>query len=215
MADVTSLLDSEQMSEKLRGVVSAERLEELAASQMVPHYMVDGNVLFGASETKEWINHNLVVRHPGKHLGNGLLTIVNIMPPSQEAVAVPLELRAIAGMLIPISMQSCESVGCPGVYFLCHEGNVVYVGQSGNVFGRIGAHLGDKTFDSVFFARVPQSDLDFVEGELIRTLSPKYNHNKAGKLVTPRFVDVAEYESSISCVAAVRSVACDEDVSCG
>jgi hypothetical protein len=186
MPEATSLLSPEDMSDRLRGVVSAERLVELADCGLAPHYTVDGKVMFGSTETKEWVNHNLVVRHKGRHIGDGIITIINVMPSAEESPPPPLSIRAMADKLIPVSIKSAETVGCPGVYFLCHEGEVVYVGQGKSVFGRMGAHIGDKTFDSVFFVRVPKSDLDYVEGRLIRVLEPKYNgRSKNGKLVGP------------------------------
>ena len=208
MADIVSLLDADDMSEKLKGAVSSERLLELAGSGIIPHYNVDGNVMFGPGETKEWVNHNLVVRRPGKHIGNGIVTIVDVMAPSKRFDTIPTELSAIAGMLIPLSIQSAESVGVPGVYFLCHKVKVVYVGQSVNVLQRVGAHMGVKTFDAVYFIRVPPSDLDFVEGELIRTLKPKYNFDKAGRIVSPsgRRSACDPHEESLACVSAVQDL---------
>ena len=203
MAEVTSLLDAEAMSDKLKNIVSAVRLLELASCGMVPHYDVDGAIMFGPGETKEWLNHNLVVRRAGRHLGNSILTVVDVMAPSKSRDSIPVQLSAIAGMLIPLAIQSAESIGIPGVYFLCHEGAVVYVGQSVNVFGRVGAHIGAKTFDSVWFVRVPPSDLDFVEGRLIHTLKPKYNHDKKGRIIAPGTYRPAECDESIQCVAAV------------
>lgn len=185
MADATSLLTAEEMSQRLRGIVSPERLLELAEGQLAPHYIVDGSVMFGSSETKEWVNHNLVVRSPGKHVGDGVLRVINVMQAAGATDTPPMSLRAMAGSLVPLSIKSVETLGCPGVYFLCMDGAVVYVGQSVNVFGRVGAHIGNKTFDSVFFARVPASDLDFVEGSLIRLLKPKYNHSERGTLIAP------------------------------
>jgi hypothetical protein len=199
MASVESLLDASEMAEKIRGRVSADRLNELAASGLIPHYDVDGSVMVGVMETKEWINHNLVARMPGRHIGNSIVTVVDIMTPGKNSHLIPVEIATIAASLIPISLQSAESVPLSGVYFLCHEAKVVYVGQSGNVFQRVGCHLGVKTFDSVWFMRVPVSDLDFVEGELIRTLSPKYNITKGGRLVGPR-------TSSVKCKESIDSV---------
>lgn len=203
MADITSLLDADEMSHKLKGVVSSDRLLELAAAGMIPHYDVDGSVMFGPTETREWINHNLVVRRAGTHLGDSIVTIVDVMAPSKKRDCIPIELSAIAGMLIPLGVQSCESVALPGVYFLCHKSKVVYVGQSVNVFGRVGAHIGAKTFDAVWFVRVPPSDLDFVEGELIRALKPKYNHDKYGRLIAPN--GNADYCDSAGIVSAVSA----------
>jgi hypothetical protein len=212
MPESTSLLTPEDMSNRLRGVISAERLVELAEAGFAPHYTVDGQVMFGCTETKEWVNHNLVVRHQGQHIGDGIITIINVIPPGGESPPAPTSLRGMAGKLIPISIKSAETVGCPGVYFLCHEGQVVYVGQSVNVFSRVGAHLGEKSFDSAFFVRVPRSDLDYVEGALIRSLSPKYNgRTKNGKMVGP----IGYAEPSDECAMLVSSLAgeseADED----
>jgi hypothetical protein len=193
------------MSHKLKRSVTPERLLELAESGLAPHYTVDGQVMFGPGETKEWVNHNLISRRPGKHIGNGIVTIVNVSSQEKRPDAIPVELAAITEMLIPLSIQSVESIGVPGVYFLCHQQKVVYVGQSVNVFQRVGAHIGVKSFDSVWFIRVPPTDLDFVEGELIRTLQPKYNHDKLGRIVAPGNSADCDYEQSIACVRAVRN----------
>jgi hypothetical protein len=185
MADVSSLLSADEMSDKLKGVVSAERLVELSQAGMAPHYLVDGRIMFGAQETKEWVNHNLVIRRQGRHLGDGILTVVNVMPSPRGDQDVPATLSAIAGMLISVPVASAETVKQSGVYFLCDGGAVVYVGQSTNVFGRVGAHIGHKTFDRIYFVRVPQTDLNFVEACLINQLRPKYNISKDGRLVMP------------------------------
>lgn len=204
MADIASLLSADEMSEKVKGVISPERLLELAQSGILPHYNVDGQTLFGSGETKEWLNHNLVVRRPGRHVGHSIVTVVEVTAPSKDHKSIPVSLSAIAGALIPLSVQSSEALPIPGVYFLCHKRQVVYVGQSVNVFGRVGAHIGNKTFDAVWFVRVPQSDLDFVEGELIRTLRPKYNFDKKGGLVAPNSFGESWHDESIEFVSAVR-----------
>jgi hypothetical protein len=173
------------MSDKVKGVVSAQRLLELAECGMVPHYLVDEKIMFGPGETKEWLNHNLVVRVPGAHLGDSICRVVNVVEPVGDKAIPPVSLRAIAGFLIPMGLESVKTVPFSGVYFLCHKGEVVYVGQSINVLSRVGQHIGHKTFDSVFFVRIPKSDLDFVEGTFIRTLEPKYNRDKTGRIVAP------------------------------
>ena len=147
MPDVMSLVDVHEMAKKLKQIVSPARLLELAENGFVPHYSVDGKVMFGPGETKEWIQHNLVVRRPGRHIGNGIVTIVNVANSGKDKHDVPVELSAIAGMLIPMSVESVESVGVPGVYFLCSNRKVVYVVQIVNVLGRVCAHIGNKTFD--------------------------------------------------------------------
>lgn len=185
MPSITSLLTAEEMSEKLKGILSASRLEELAECKIIPHYVVDDTVWFGAAETKEWCQHNFMERCAGKQLG-AIATIVNVVAPRLSSSEVPVELRAVANFLIPMELQSVEAHSMTGIYFLCSEGAVVYVGQSANVISRIGAHFGKKTFDFAFLMRIPKSDLDFVEEAFIKGLKPKYNWSSDGKrLISP------------------------------
>ena len=185
MPEINGLLTANEMSAKLNGVLSAERILELVESKIMPHYLVGEQVLFGISETKQWLNRNYCVKIPGKELGDSICSIVNVVEPVGEKAVPPLSLRAIAGWLIPMGLESVKTAPFSGVYFLCHEGEVVYVGQSGNLLSRVGQHFGDKTFSSVFFVRIPKSDLDYVEGNFIKLLKPKYNHTKLGRLVGP------------------------------
>ena len=62
-----------------------------------------------------------------------------------------------------------------GVYFLFDNKQLVYIGESDNVYMRIGQHIkdGTKKFDS--FEIYPCNDRKKLEGFLIRTLMPKYN----------------------------------------
>jgi hypothetical protein len=62
-----------------------------------------------------------------------------------------------------------------GVYFLCLDGDVVYVGQSIAVGVRVGSHAGSKPCDRIFALPVPPSELDAVEGAFIRILKPRLN----------------------------------------
>jgi hypothetical protein len=61
----------------------------------------------------------------------------------------------------------------PGVYFLCQENQVVYVGQSMNPSARIAQHQADKQFNRVFM--IPTNNLDAVETMYIKKFKPKYN----------------------------------------
>jgi len=63
------------------------------------------------------------------------------------------------------------------VYFLVDGDEVVYVGQSTNIMGRVASHEAnpDKVFDRVFYIEVDRSSLGHVERKYIRELKPKYN----------------------------------------
>jgi hypothetical protein len=67
----------------------------------------------------------------------------------------------------------------PGVYFLCFEEEVVYVGKSKIVLNRILTHLAEQTkeFDQqrIYFLPTPEKMLSKVEKDFIISLKPKYN----------------------------------------
>jgi hypothetical protein len=68
-----------------------------------------------------------------------------------------------------------------GVYFLFDKGEIVYIGESDNLYRRIGQHIytrdakKDKEFDS--FVIYPTADRMRLEGFLIRLFKPKYNYS--------------------------------------
>lgn len=70
----------------------------------------------------------------------------------------------------------------PAVYFLSHQGKVVYVGQSVNFLRRVVKHMEDKVFDAVSYLPTPPEQLESVEAEYVRKLRPKYNLDDAGKI---------------------------------
>lgn len=62
-----------------------------------------------------------------------------------------------------------------GVYFLVAGERVIYVGQSVNVFSRVGSHLESKVFDRAFYLPLPNAELDLVESAFISWLAPPLN----------------------------------------
>lgn len=61
-----------------------------------------------------------------------------------------------------------------GVYLLYSGGELLYVGQSVNVYARVPQHR-DKSYDRVMFVPCAKEVLDVVESVLIVVLSPKLN----------------------------------------
>ena len=103
---LTTLVTAEVMSQKLHNLVSEKTLLELAKSKIIPHYDIEDQIRFAITETKEWIEYNYVVRHPGQPIGEGLVTVINVVSPSINDLEVPLELRAISNFLIPTKPPS-------------------------------------------------------------------------------------------------------------
>jgi hypothetical protein len=63
-----------------------------------------------------------------------------------------------------------------GVYFLVKADRVVYVGQSADIYSRIGQHQ-DKDFDRFAFVPCGQALLDKLESLYIHLFRPAYNGN--------------------------------------
>ena len=59
-----------------------------------------------------------------------------------------------------------------GVYFLIYKNNIVYVGQSVNVFSRMREHSKSKEFDSYVYINCAKEHLDILESLYIHMFSP-------------------------------------------
>jgi hypothetical protein len=71
-----------------------------------------------------------------------------------------------------------------GVYFLIDKDEVVYVGQSVNIYSRIGQHS-YKKFDRYAFIPCEASSLNTLESLYIHFLQPKLNANIHGQMHAP------------------------------
>lgn len=69
-----------------------------------------------------------------------------------------------------------------GIYFLRKGREIVYIGQSVNVYSRIASHKASKDFDTVDFMPCDRSKLDDLEGFFIRLLQPKLNGHLEGTI---------------------------------
>jgi hypothetical protein len=85
------------------------------------------------------------------------------------SIARPLELAPLKADLF-----HAPRMAWPGVYFLCREGAVVYVGQ-GKIAGSRAMQHKDKQWDEVFVLPCKQDQLNRVEAALISVLKPPYN----------------------------------------
>lgn len=71
----------------------------------------------------------------------------------------------------------------PGIYVLCLNKEVVYVGQTINIFSRLGAGPDHRArpYDKVYFVRCNMDELDRLEALMILKFKPKegnaYNFN--------------------------------------
>lgn len=75
-----------------------------------------------------------------------------------------------------------------GVYFLLHQAVVVYVGQSIDLFNRIGRHAreGGKVFDAFTYILCSADELDKLEETYVTALMPRYNIKVGGRQISKR-----------------------------
>lgn len=75
-----------------------------------------------------------------------------------------------------------ENIKKSGVYFLCDNGFLNYIGQSINIRNRVYTHIrdGKKKFDSVYYITIEEISLSQIEKVLINKFAPPLNivHNR-------------------------------------
>ena len=150
--------------------LTPERLLFLADAGYCPHYKIDGgHSMFASAETRQWLANNVLNHNEGKPLPVEVKVYLKNEPANLDEVPETIRLNK---HLIEVENHQVPS----GVYFLCKDGEVVYVGQSVDVPSRVSSHRKDgKNFESVYMIPLPKEDLNSVEGALIRLLRPKLN----------------------------------------
>jgi hypothetical protein len=149
---------------KATGVDEAKILK-YAKDGLCPHVRLDGKIFFMKSHIIRWLRENVLQIHEGKSL-ESVPVLVNRVEPKD----VPRQLHLAAKRLIEVQHTV-------GVYFLCDNDEVVYVGQSIDVGSRIRQHT-DKVFSRAFCLPCPEEDLNRVEAAFISLFKPKYNGGK-------------------------------------
>jgi len=163
------LVNADDMAAAL--TISVDSLLEYVESGHAPHYRVDnGPPMFIKQETYDWAAKNLLARFHPRNLPDKIVTL-RLAGYEQHINRLPIELAQI-GNLVEAPFLSCPITG---VYFLCGDGKTQYVGQAKNVVARVGQHIGDKVFDSVYVLPCPRSALNRLEAAFIRTLKPSQN----------------------------------------
>lgn len=147
-------------------------IEDLAEQGIIKHYSLKGEhcdvKLYDSDEALR--EFQILVRRA--YTG---IEIIRVQCNDEKATHeddVPLAISGIEN-LYKLPSDTFNPKSC--VYFLCHKGEVVYVGQSVDLHSRIMAHQNDKLFDNVYYMRIHKDLMFEVEGALIAYLKPKYN----------------------------------------
>lgn len=73
--------------------------------------------------------------------------------------------------------------GVTGVYFLLCNSEIIYIGQTSNLFKRLAYHLSNKDFDCYAFFPCPKDELNFMEAKLIREFSANISSKLQNKIL--------------------------------
>ena len=174
MVNLTKLRKASELNAKLLQVISPEQIEDLAKGGLCPHYRLynpaskDESFWFIASEMLEWFENNYIKAVKG-HLNLEIKFLQ--FSPTTEKTAVPTELSQIRELYeLPFSALYNAS----GIYFLCLNGKIQYIGQSVNVSNRVAQHISEnkKEFNQIFFTPCPENQLNDLEGFLVRKFNP-------------------------------------------
>lgn len=76
-----------------------------------------------------------------------------------------------------IASTALPAEECAGIYFLVRGNKVVYVGQSTNVYKRLGDHFSDKykNFDRIAIIHCDVNELNYWESRYIKAMRPEHN----------------------------------------
>jgi hypothetical protein len=231
MAKLSEILDPSKLktASELRGIYrkhfTDEQLEENARRLGIPHYRItdpltgEECIYFIPNDVKDWFVDNCIRYYQPI---DQKLYFTKIDPEHYKCHkkdVIPFSLSKLKDLCkLPIS----SIVTPPGIYFLCLEGEIMYIGQAVNVASRVLTHIADKLkyFDEVYFLQVQPERLSEIESTLIKFYRPRLNITgvpKEGESFTDSHIiselfgepvapiDNSEPLSGVDCSSPVRS----------
>jgi hypothetical protein len=178
--DLKSLRTVDQLRGKIKELFTNEEILEMAEHLTIPFYTLTNpltkkeTILFNQDElvTHFW----KCIRGFEPKLEQKLEFLYFNYEDRRVSTSdvVPPELTKIKNLYkLPIEGLATP----PGVYFLCKDQEIVYIGQGINVSLRVINHLNEavKEFDSAYFIPCYKEHLTNFESALIRKYKPKYN----------------------------------------
>ena len=148
--------------------ITKEKFMKYNEGNIIPHYYVDGCKAFILGEVNKWVRTNIMGKHDGVNFKYDFKVYSSH---KKKPKNIPSEIKGLSRDLfeLPYDVPPC-------VYFLIDiNDDIVYVGQSRNLFQRINYHRGDKCFSRVLYVPCEEELLVKVENEYIRKLKPYYN----------------------------------------
>jgi hypothetical protein len=184
--EINKLKSASDIKGRIKEVFSNDDLNELAKNHGLPHYVVYNPITkveyiyFNPQDLNDWFEANCLKRND--FIIDQHLHFINFNAADHKASlfdAIPPQLSKIRNLYkLPIEILSTP----PGIYFLCMDEEIVYVGQALCVAKRISEHINDacKEFNQVYFIPCLKDRLNDFEMALIREFKPKYNFSNYG-----------------------------------
>jgi hypothetical protein len=164
------LITIDELVVKLKGFFTKKDILFFARERYMPYHTLGGkHVGYRYKEVVKWIVENATrYSHAGTNVHPAIIRFRSRVKKEAKHL-IPDTLKDIVN-LTPME------IGYPsGVYFLCQDEKVVYVGQSANPSARIPHHYKDKKFNRVYLIPVPEQRLLQVEHRYIKQFQPLYN----------------------------------------
>jgi hypothetical protein len=179
MIDANKLKQIQDCKGRLKELVGDEGVLQLALDGIVPHYVIinpltkEESIWFIPSELNHWFENNYIKYKSGHYTPKFDFIYFNkdLHKPLKE---VPFELSKITDLYrLPFENISTP----PGIYFLCKDNKIQYVGQASNISKRILTHIseGIKDFTDVYFITCPINRLTELESALIKVFNTPLN----------------------------------------
>lgn len=197
MVEINKLRQAHDLKGKICEFLKPDEINQLAVNHSIPHYELINPLTgkksywFIPDEITEWVK-DYFVKHDFRFTPE--LVFVNFddigyrITPTDN---VPVELSMLNSLYkLPFSNLHTP----PGIYFLCNEGQIVYIGKAGNIGSRILAHKRnpDKIFDSVYFICCHLDQLLRIEAACIKNFRPSLNITYAETALTEEDKDILE-----------------------
>lgn len=179
--NLSALKRANEVSSTIKNIVSTDELLSLAKQGLCPCYILtnpatqDQSYWFDPREVKKWLLENHCVVQGGVKMGRQPYQFLSFGPDDivRNTEELPPELASTETLY---RLPDLTHRMVPGVYFLCRDKRIVYIGQSGNVAARLSWHVSaGKLFDSAYFIACPLENLNAMETALIKKYKPELN----------------------------------------
>lgn len=197
MVELNKLRSANELKGSVTRYLTPKQINELATNRSIPHYELINpltgmtSAWFIREEVEGWLI-NYFVKYDFKLMPE--IILVNFAEDDYKIHPTDIVPAALS-FVKPLYKLPIKNLNTPpGVYFLCHQNEIVYVGMAANIGSRFLKHKGEnkKEFDSVYFICCHLDQLSKIEAACIKHFKPKYNIALSECILTTQDKDILE-----------------------